>query len=135
MNRDSETPSSPRQTRRKTPFAENPRGRRAQSIYPQEQSARQSNDGVAIAKIFLQRGEQRVDNLAIGVIERVADPKVRDQRPLRTQTPPRPSVRRRRRHSNSRIGSPVPSSNELAILMGRPIGVSYSLVQSIPKAL
>ena len=37
--------------------------------------------------------------------------------------------------SNSRIGSAVPSSRELAILMGRPIGVSYSFVQSMPKAL
>ena len=37
--------------------------------------------------------------------------------------------------TNSLIGSPVVSLMELAILIGRPIGVMYSLVQSIPKAL
>jgi hypothetical protein len=38
-------------------------------------------------------------------------------------------------HRSSLSGWPVWSSSELAILMGRPMGVSYSLVQSMPKAL
>ena len=36
---------------------------------------------------------------------------------------------------SSGMGLPVLSSKELAIFMGRPMGVMYSLVQSIPMAL
>ncbi len=39
------------------------------------------------------------------------------------------------RQISSSIGRPVVSSKELAILMGRPTGVMYSLVQSMPMAL
>ena len=37
--------------------------------------------------------------------------------------------------SSSFTGSPVRSSSELAILIGRPIGLMYSFVQSIPSVL
>src|SRR5437764_3323398 len=68
------------------------------------------------------------------MVQQIADPKISDELPFGSEPRPRPRGRRYA-HTSSRIGSAVVSSREFAILIGRPIGVSYSLVQSIPNAL